>query len=96
MSAVQAKEMTKEKAQEKKQEKMQVPVCEIRNVCTQYGNLVIHKNLNLKIMQGELVALVGGSGSGKTTLLRHIVGLTTPTSGEVLLFGHDLHKMDRV
>ena len=85
-----------EKTQAKTQEKKQMPVCEIRNVCTQYANLVIHKNLNLKIMQGELVALVGGSGSGKTTLLRHIVGLTTPTSGEVLLFGHDLHKMDRI
>ena len=96
MNMVQAPEKTPDKAQEKKQGMKQIPVCEIRNVCTQYGNLVIHKNLNLKVMQGEVVALVGGSGSGKTTLLRHIVGLTTPTSGEILLFGHNLQKLDRI
>jgi len=71
-------------------------VCEVRDVCTQYGDLVIHKNLNLKIRRGEVVALVGGSGSGKTTLLRHIVGLTKPTSGSILLFGKDLHNMERL
>lgn len=85
-----------EQAQGKTLEKRNTPVCEIHDVSTQYGNLVIHKNLNLKIMRGQIVALVGGSGSGKTTLLRHIVGLTTPTDGEILLFGHNLHAMDRV
>lgn len=92
MNAVQAPD----KAQEKTLGKRKTPVCEMRNVCTQYNDLVIHKNLNLKIMRGEIVALVGGSGSGKTTLLRHVVGLTTPTSGEILLFGHNLQKMDRI
>lgn len=71
-------------------------VCEVKNVSTRYGNVVIHQNLNLQIRRGEIVALVGGSGSGKTTLLRHIVGLTKPSSGSVLLFGKDLHKIDRL
>ncbi|HEY8118100.1 MAG TPA: ABC transporter ATP-binding protein [Methylophilaceae bacterium] len=71
-------------------------VLEVRNVSTQYGNVVIHKNLNLQVRRGEIVALVGGSGSGKTTLLRHIVGLTEPTSGSILLFGKDLHSLDRI
>lgn len=78
------------------QPESQVPVCEIRDVCTAFGKTIIHDHLNLKIMSGEIVALVGGSGSGKTTLLRHIVGLTTPSSGEILLFGEDLHHMERV
>lgn len=71
-------------------------VCEVRQVCTEYGNTIIHQNLNLEIYSGEIVALVGGSGSGKTTLLRHIVGLTKPTKGEILLFGQNLHEVERL
>lgn len=71
-------------------------VCEVRNVWTEYGRTVIHKDLNLTIGRGEVMALVGGSGSGKTTLLRHIVGLTTPSRGQILLFGQDLHRLERV
>jgi phospholipid/cholesterol/gamma-HCH transport system ATP-binding protein len=71
-------------------------ICEVRNVATQYDDVVIHDNLNLKIYAGEVIALVGGSGSGKTTLLRHIVGLTEPSRGEVLLFGENLHRLERL
>lgn len=71
-------------------------ICEARQVCTAYGDTVIHHNLNLKIYKGEIVALVGGSGSGKTTLLRHIVGLTKPTRGQIFLFGKDLHQVERL
>lgn len=71
-------------------------ICEARQICTEYGDTLIHHNLNLKIYAGEIVALVGGSGSGKTTLLRHIVGLTKPTKGHIFLFGKDLHEVSRV
>lgn len=74
----------------------QTTVCEVRHVYTEYGNTIIHQNLNLEIHAGEIVALVGGSGSGKTTLLRHIVGLTKPTKGEILLFGENLHEVERL
>ncbi|MDD2915127.1 MAG: ATP-binding cassette domain-containing protein [Gallionella sp.] len=69
--------------------------CEITGVWTQYGSTVIHRDLNLAVRTGEVMALVGGSGSGKTTLLRHIVGLTTPSRGEINLFGVNLAKLDR-
>jgi phospholipid/cholesterol/gamma-HCH transport system ATP-binding protein len=72
------------------------PIVEVRHVSTKFGASVIHQNVNLKVGAGEIVALVGGSGSGKTTLLRHIVGLTTPSSGKILLFGENLHTMERV
>jgi len=45
--------------------------------------------LNLRIVGGEAVALVGQNGSGKTTLARHLNGLLRPTSGRVLLDGVD-------
>lgn len=70
-------------------------VCEIRHVSTKFGSTIIHKNLSLTIRPGEVMALVGGSGSGKTTLLRHIVGLTQPSSGEILLFGESLNNASR-
>lgn len=73
----------------------QSPVCEVRNVWTEYGSTVIHRDLNLEVSHGEVLALVGGSGSGKTTLLRHIVGLTEPTRGEIRLFGKVLATLDR-
>jgi phospholipid/cholesterol/gamma-HCH transport system ATP-binding protein len=72
------------------------PPVEIRHVWSEFDDLIVHKDVNLTIAKGEVVALVGGSGSGKTTLLRHIVGLTTPSRGEVLLFGEDLCKLGRI
>ncbi|MDR5172226.1 ATP-binding cassette domain-containing protein [Methylobacillus flagellatus] len=78
------------------QEKKTRPICEIKKVWTVFGSNVVHQDLDLTINAGEIVSLVGGSGSGKTTLLRHIVGLTRPTKGEVLLFGKNLHEMNRV
>lgn len=74
---------------------MRTPICQAKGVWTQYGSTVIHRNINLEVWPGEVLALVGGSGSGKTTLLRHIVGLTQPTQGEVRLFGVNLSKLDR-
>jgi phospholipid/cholesterol/gamma-HCH transport system ATP-binding protein len=88
-------ETTQQESAPQKTPHAEIPVCEVRNVCTEFGKTVVHKNLNLQVQRGEIMALVGGSGSGKTTLLRHIVGLTTPTRGEVLLFGENLHAMER-
>ena len=45
---------------------------------TQFGDHVVHKDLNLTVMPGEVVSLVGGSGSGKTTLMRQMLGLEQP------------------
>jgi phospholipid/cholesterol/gamma-HCH transport system ATP-binding protein len=70
-------------------------ICEINGVWTQYGSTVIHRDLNLGIRTGEVTAMVGGSGSGKTTLLRHIIGLTSPSRGEINLFGANLALLDR-
>ena len=46
-------------------------------------NIIVLKNINLKINKGELVSLTGPSGSGKSTLLHIIALLDKPNSGEV-------------
>ena len=45
------------------------------------------ENLNLKVLQGEVLVLLGRSGSGKTTTMKLINNLLTPSSGEVLVMG---------
>jgi phospholipid/cholesterol/gamma-HCH transport system ATP-binding protein len=57
---------------------------------TRFGEVWIHKGLDLDIERGEMVSLVGGSGSGKTTLLRMVVGLLLPDDGSIELFGEPL------
>ncbi|ABI60453.1 ABC transporter ATP-binding protein [Nitrosomonas eutropha] len=63
------------------------PVIEIAGLTTRFGQNVIHENINLTVLKGEVLALVGGSGSGKTTLLRQMLGLITPAQGSVKVFG---------
>ena len=54
-----------------------------KNFNTKEGPLVVLKDINMSIEQGEFVCAVGASGSGKSTLLRQIAGLDLPTTGEV-------------
>src|SRR6185436_17529781 len=55
-----------------------------------YGNQRVVDNVSLEVAEKELFVLLGSSGSGKSTLLRVIAGLTSPTSGRVLLHGKDV------
>lgn len=57
-------------------------------------NLLILKDINLSISQGESVAITGESGSGKTTLLGLLAGLDETSAGDVLLLGESLSEMD--
>ncbi|MDO9421727.1 MAG: ABC transporter ATP-binding protein [Herminiimonas sp.] len=71
------------------------PIIQIENLRTQFGDTVVHENVNLTINQGEIVSLVGGSGSGKTVLLRQMLGLNHPASGTVRIFGEDINQISQ-
>lgn len=62
---------------------------EVRGLLSQFGDQVIHQNLDLDVMRGEVLGVVGGSGTGKTVLLNTIIGLKQPEGGSVRIFGHD-------
>ncbi len=68
------------------------------SLCKEYriGDLVIEalRELDLEVGKGEFVSIYGSSGAGKTTLLNIIGGLDEPTSGGIVVFGHDLTAYD--
>lgn len=68
---------------------------EIKNLSFRYSDAepwVLH-NVNLRIEEGESVAIVGSSGCGKTTLLKIILGLLRPSEGEVLVGGKNVQQL---
>jgi len=70
-------------------------VIRIRGLVTRFGVQTVHAGLDLDVMRGEVLGVVGGSGSGKSVLLRTIIGLNKPVAGTVEVFGHDvLHLSD--
>ncbi|MFQ6134275.1 MAG: ABC transporter ATP-binding protein [Nitrososphaerales archaeon] len=62
----------------------------------QMGQVAVHAldNVNLRIKEGELIAILGPSGSGKTTLLNLVGGIDSPTDGSILIDGLDIAKLD--
>jgi putative ABC transport system ATP-binding protein len=58
------------------------------------GPVNILRGINLSVLAGETVGIVGPSGSGKSTLMSIMAGLETPTEGKVEVAGNQLDKMD--
>jgi len=58
------------------------------------GEVTVLKGIDLNLIQGEFVAIVGKSGSGKSTLLNMITGIDHPSSGEVLVNGEEIYRMN--
>ena len=62
---------------------------EIRNVFRRYGSVQALRDVNLRIEKGSVLGLLGVNGAGKTTLLNILTGYLAPSSGQVLVNGHD-------
>jgi heme ABC exporter ATP-binding subunit CcmA len=65
---------------------------EARNLSVVRGNRVVFQGVNLKLAQGEIVALFGSNGTGKTTLLHCLAGALRPFAGEILWHGQPSSK----
>jgi branched-chain amino acid transport system ATP-binding protein len=63
------------------------PVLELQHVSTHYGLVSVLRDVNVRILPGEMVCLLGGNASGKTTTLKTILGYVKPSEGDVLLDG---------
>jgi phospholipid/cholesterol/gamma-HCH transport system ATP-binding protein len=69
-------------------------VIRIRGLVNRFGSQIVHDGLDLDVMRGEVLALVGGSGTGKTVMMRTILGLNRPHAGKIELLGADISRMD--
>jgi phospholipid/cholesterol/gamma-HCH transport system ATP-binding protein len=78
---------------------MAEPIIEIRKLWSAFDTperkFVVHQDLDLTILRGEVMAIVGGSGTGKTVLLRQILGLETPARGEIRVMGEPVAQIGR-
>jgi len=70
-------------------------ILELKNINIHYGDGAIHavKNINLEILKGEIITLLGSNGAGKTTTLHTISGLLKPSSGEILFKNMPIHLL---
>jgi len=69
---------------------MPIPLIETVNLKKSFGDNQVLKGINLRIMPGEVVVVIGASGSGKSTLLRCINRLNEPDEGDVLFEGYSI------
>ncbi|WP_255771115.1 ectoine/hydroxyectoine ABC transporter ATP-binding protein EhuA [Oceanobacillus alkalisoli] len=74
---------------------MTAPIVQYRDVCKSFGDVEVLKGINLDINPAEKVAVIGPSGSGKTTIIRLLMTLEEPTSGDIVVDGKNLWKMEK-
>lgn len=74
---------------------MQAWDLEFRELSVGYGSHVVLRDINATLPGGKVSVILGGSGCGKSTLLRHIIGLSRPLSGQVLVGGRDLFALGK-
>jgi phospholipid/cholesterol/gamma-HCH transport system ATP-binding protein len=70
------------------------PVIKVRGLVNRFGKQVVHDGLDLDVLRGEVIGVVGGSGTGKSVLLRTIIGLNRPASGSIEVLGRDALHAD--
>lgn len=65
---------------------------ETRDLSRRYGSILALDNLSLKVAPGQIFGLLGHNGAGKTTSIKLMTGLLKPSSGTVLIGGHDIQS----
>ncbi|AKM06441.1 iron ABC transporter ATP-binding protein [Pelagerythrobacter marensis] len=62
----------------------------VEGLVNRFGDQAVHEDLSLTVNRGEILGVVGGSGTGKSVLMRSIIGLQTPSAGEIEVFGRSI------
>ncbi|HYY15415.1 MAG TPA: ATP-binding cassette domain-containing protein, partial [Gammaproteobacteria bacterium] len=67
-----------------------VPLIELRGVRIAFNSHEVLRGIDLTVLEGEILTIMGGSGSGKSVLLRLLAGLIKPQRGEIRINGTDI------
>lgn len=70
-------------------------IIQTKNLTKQYGLQKSVDNLNIHVKRGRIYGLLGRNGAGKTTTMKMLLGLTTPTSGTVHIFGENMQTQNQ-
>ncbi|MES2473660.1 MAG: ATP-binding cassette domain-containing protein [Pseudomonadota bacterium] len=81
-------------AEEKTATKMKDVIIEVRGLVNGFGSKIIHDHIDLDVIRGEVIGVVGGSGSGKSVLLRSIISLIRPKEGVIKVFGQQTGEVE--
>ncbi len=73
----------------------QIPVIKVHGLTKRFGNITAVDHIGFTVNKGEILGLLGPNGAGKTTTIQLLLGLTTPTSGRIMILGLDLEKQRR-
>lgn len=68
------------------------PLVQVTDLTKRYGETTAVNGLSFSIKKGEIVGLLGANGAGKTTTMHMLLGILSPTSGKVEMFGQDMQK----
>lgn len=71
---------------------MPEPIIEVKGLTKDFKSLRAVDNVSFEVYPGEILGLLGPNGAGKTTIIHILLGLTSPTSGEIKIFGFDVRK----
>ncbi|MCQ3925694.1 MAG: ABC transporter ATP-binding protein [Candidatus Jettenia sp.] len=67
---------------------------EFKDVYKSFNGILVHNGINLSIVEGEIMSLLGGSGSGKSVLLKELIGLVIPDRGDIIVLGNTVTQMN--
>ena len=71
------------------------PMIEVGGLTKRFGKITAVDDIRFSVQKGEILGLLGPNGAGKTTTIQLLLGITTPTSGQIFIFGLDLAKNRR-
>ena len=69
-------------------------IIRVRDLRKSFGGKEVLHGVSLDVARGQILVIIGGSGSGKTVFLKHLIGLMRPDSGQILVDGEDIVRLD--
>lgn len=72
----------------------QEKIIQVKNLVAKYDDKIILDDISFDVLKGEIFVIVGTSGCGKSTLLKHLIGLITPYTGQIIIDNIDITSGD--